>query len=199
VLREELVRKVAGRLELPERLAATLAASMGAGGRGSAGNGSRRSAPRDGARSDDPSLAAEGPVGPAQATEQSFLAACLALPGPGPAALAELRAEDHFTSALARRAARHLTEHPTDPEAGIADDPDLAAYLAMLRRRFATEPVTPLLLATERCQLELHRLDRAIIAAARDQHAEIGALAAERERVRHELQDLLAEAAGETG
>ncbi|MCW3066429.1 MAG: primase [Solirubrobacterales bacterium] len=188
VLRMELVRKVAGRLQLPERLEATLVE----------GNGTRAPAGRDAAPRNGAARPPDEPLGPAEATEQSFLAACLLLGEAGRAALADVTAEEHFTSALARRAVRHLAEHATDLDAVPADDPDLAAYLGRLRGRFAHEPVTPLLLSTERCQLELYRLDRAIVAAARDQHAEIGALANERERVRRQLQDLLAEAAGET-
>jgi DNA primase len=184
VLREELVRMVAGKLELPERLAATLVEGNGRIPRVS-GNGA--GAPAPGA----------APLSAAQATEESFLAACLALPDAGRAALTQVRAEEHFTSALARRALRHLLAHPDDPEAALADDADLAAFLARLRRRFASEPVTPLLLATDQVSLELHRLDRVIAAAVRDQDEKLAELLTDRERVRRERDDLMAKASGD--
>jgi DNA primase len=185
VLREELVRMVAGRLELPERLAATLVEGTG-------------SVPRPSENGSGAPLVADDAAAGTVALEDSFLAACLALPDAGQAALAEVSAEDHFTSGLARRAVRHLLAHANDPAAGLDDDPDLAAYIGRLRRRFASEPVTPLLLETERVSLELHRLDRVITAAVRDQDARLSELLSERERVRRMRADLMARAAGES-
>ena len=181
VLREELVRLVAGRLELPERLAATLVE----------GNGGRLAGSAPAAPGTE---AAGALLGAELETEEAFLAALLADPSRASELLADLRAAEHFTSALARRAVQHLAEHPADPQSGLDSDPELAAYLGGLRRRAATQPLTPLPIT--RLGLELQRLDRAILAAARDQHGQIADLATERERVRRALDDLVAEAAG---
>jgi hypothetical protein len=166
-------------LELPERLAATLVSD----------NGLIRMR-RDGA-----SLEVLAPA-PGRETEEGFLVACLALPREAREVLAEVTAETHFTSGLARRAIRHLSEHLDNPDVGLEDDPDLAAYLGRLRQRPAQEPVTPIPVA--RVGLELSRLERAIAVAAHEQPSKVAELATERERVRRELADLLAKAAGES-
>src|SRR6185437_4410981 len=117
VLRDELVRRVAGRLELTEgRLATLLAGGGSAGGTlgsGRQGNGSRPGGPA-------PAEAASGP-GQAVRGERLFLALCLAVPDVGAGLLAELDVDEIITSTPLRRAARHLATHLRSP---LADLPD---------------------------------------------------------------------------
>jgi len=132
---------------------------------------------------------------PGQATEQSFLAACLALRGRQGRARRDARrgplheragaphgaapAEHGTTRRPAWTATRTL--RPSWGCCGAGSPPSRS-------RRSAGDRALPARAAPARPG------DRR---RGRDQHAEIGALAEERERVRHQLQDLLGEAAGE--
>ncbi len=147
--RMELEQLIASRLELPERTVASLLAGGPAAGGGGAGGGGRR--------------AATTTLDARERTERSFLALCIAMPERGAQALAMLDPETHFASELTRRAAVHLRTHLDSPTAGV-DDGELAALLAELAVRGSEEPVHPAQLDAERWQLELARIDRAIVA-----------------------------------
>jgi len=182
LLREELVRLVADRLDLPASLAGTLLA---------AGPGAPRPSPaREDPRSAAPGRPPRAPAGgaappgrapgagpapaprpaarltPAEETERLFLAFCAALPAEGARALAEVDPDRHLTSELTRRAALHLREHLDDPGAGVPEDDDaLRALRAELPLRAAREEPSAAILETQRLQLELLSLDRRIRAA----------------------------------
>jgi DNA primase len=211
ILRDELVRRVAGRLDLSDQLAKSLigeggpaaVALPGAGiGGGAGASGTAGSAP--GARNGAP-----GPHGHAAPThvvphlldrrergERTFLALCVAFPREGRALLEEADLDEHFSSDLARRAAAHLLHHLDAPLDGLpAEDAELSTYVSELDARAARGGnVRPGNLEHAWLSLELARLERAIdVARASAGTAEIGGagsvsrLGAEREQVRTRL------------
>lgn len=207
VLREELIRRIAGRLDLSDQLAASLLEQQGepvappapappapAGGGWDPGP---EEPAWDGPAGDDESAywasladADPGPehgggfpsgggAPPQPSTppavldrrakyERTFLALCVALPREGAMALAQIDAEQHLTSGIARRAAAHLgqpgrLEAPMDalPEG----DGDLEQFLFDLVRRAAAGTAASSGLEHARLMLELSRLERAIAQA----------------------------------
>lgn len=193
VLREELVRKVAGRLDLTDQLAASLLAAGAAVGAPATAPPART---HDGA----PAPArAHPPAAPAatlvldrrERGERTFLALCIAFPREGREALERLDAAEHLTSELSRRAATHLRdrlERPLDdlPE----DDPELSTLVSELAARATRGGVTPASLEHAWLMLELARLERAIDAARQAKSLDVSALGREREQVRRQLRDL---------
>lgn len=175
VMREELLQRIAGRLELSEALVASLAEGRPGGSAGTRVNGAPASTRRPDRREE---------------IERSFLALCLAMPVEGARALERASLEEHFSNERARRAAEHLRDHLEVPLEGLPDDPDLTAYLRALTVRFAREPVGRASLEHAWLLLELARLQRAIIAARRAESVEVATLAAEREDVRRRLDEV---------
>jgi DNA primase len=185
-MRMELTKLVSGRLALPESLMETLLASQ-TGRR--QGNQSGRSAPGD------------APPGPTnglsrrEETERTFLALCIASPEEGEQALGSLDVDEHFTSELLQRAARHLgAGHLRDPmadPAGLADgldgDPQMKALLAELVVEAGREPVRPAMLDVQRLQLELARVDRRIQQARGAESGDVSELARSRGEVKLEF------------
>jgi len=168
-LQQELVRLVAGRLELSEALVASLAAG---GGRGPEGGGRELVRALDGR----------------EASERTFLAFCLALPDHGERALERIDLERLLSSALARRGAHYLRKHIHDPGAALpAEDPELASLIAELTLRAHAHPVKPDMLELQALQLELASLDRDIAAAGREGAGEVDGLARERQDVRQRI------------
>jgi DNA primase len=170
-LRDDLIRTVAGRLELPEgRLEARIAAAADGG-----------------AIPDAPAThgAQDASVDPAVRTERDFLVLCLALPQPGRQALRAIDPDVHLTSEPLRRAARHLAGQPELPFTGLAgDDEQLARIVAALvDRAGALSTVTAEQIEQQRLMLELSRLDRAIARARAESPAALVSLAQEREEV----------------
>jgi DNA primase len=175
VLREELIRRVAGHLELSEALVATLGDARVAR---AAGNGA--AAPAVPAR---PSRREEA--------ERTFLALCLARPAEGAAALARMDLDAHFASAATRRAARHILAHPSDPLGSAPEgEPELGGLLAELMARFGDEPVSPESLEHAELLLELARLQRAMAAARAERTLDIPALAQRRNEVKRRIGEL---------
>jgi DNA primase len=208
VLREELVRRIAGRLDLSDGLAATLLEAAGTADGGSAaapaatrtaradpgpdpagipegGEGWGAFAPAAGGSSARPALA--GVLDHRARGERTFLALCIALPRDGAETLVQVDPESHFTSDLARRAAVHLAPRLADPLEGLPpEDPDLGAYVFELRKQAARGgSVGPANLRHAWLTLELARLDRAR-ARARVEGSGMAALGPEYERVRIE-------------
>jgi DNA primase len=208
VLRDELVRRVAGRLDLSDQMATSLigegappavalpGASTGPGasavgtlngaglGHGAAGRGARTSV-------------APPPIPLAldrrERGERTFLALCVAFPREGRALLEEADLEQQFSSELARRAAAHLLAHLDAPLEGLPDDdPELSTYVSELDARAARGgSARPGNLEHAWLSLELARLERAIDVARHSAGtAETGGvskLSAEREQVRTRL------------
>lgn len=200
VLRDELVRRVASRLDLSDQLAASLV------GEGAPAGPAPAPAPAAGPRR--PDLAAPGPhasVAPPGAPvavaldrrargERTFLALCLAFPREATALLDQSDPDAHFSSDLARRAAMHVRTHLEAPLDGLpADDAELATYVSELDARAARgDSVTAANLEHAWLSLELARLERAmdVARAAGAADGSVSRLGAERERVRTKLRAL---------
>lgn len=208
VLREDLIRRIAGRLDLSGQLAATLleqeaqepqplpsqaavAGASGGRGQGAGGPGGWNDDPGpeepwEGPGADDESAyyasiadsaaAPAAPAGPPRVVldrrakvERTFLVLCVALPREGAQALAQIDADQHLTSGIARRAATHLAapgrlEAPMD---GLpAGDRDLEQYVFDLVRRASAGSAVSASLEHARLMLEHARLER-LIADAR--------------------------------
>jgi DNA primase len=146
-MRDELVRQLADRLDVPVDYVTTKLASAPA----PAPAAPRAASPGDLASPGAASLAAE----------RAFLAMCLASGDLGRDYLGRLGAE-HLSSDTVRRAAQHLVAHFDDPLDGLAgDDPALAALVtgaAMQASEYEghSEPV----LRMSFLQLELRRVER---------------------------------------
>jgi DNA primase len=191
VLREELLRKVAGRLELS---AGMLASLVTVGGNVPAGTVSSSSGPptRDATGSD-----ADVPTAPLDRSirnEREFLALCIALPDDGAAALAQVDPDTLLTSSVLRRAAAHLTGRTESPLSDLPpNDEELArtmAELVDLAGRGADVSVERLEHA--HLVLERARLDRAIARARTGGGGSISDLARERERVLEAIHGVVA-------
>jgi DNA primase len=200
VLRDELIQRVAGALELSDARLASLLSGGGdrSASTGSAGNGRRRTGSGDGndpagpgdasRRRDGSGSGAPGqpPLDRTVRSERSFLALCLAAPEAGAAALAVLDPEEMFTSLLFRRVAGHLRGRTDSPLSDLpADDDDLARVVADLVNRAARGgQVSADQLEHSRLLLELARLDRAIVRARADHQPGITDLARQRQEVK---------------
>ena len=168
-LRDELVQRVAGRLELPERRLESLLAAGRASGSG----------PRSPEGRAEPA-----PLDHGVRAERTFLVLCVAMPDAGRAALAGIEPDEHLTSEVLRRAARHLASHLDNPLAEIAGDDELARVISDLLARAGRYPdAKEDRLEHARLVLELARLDRAIRRARGEPGADTSALAREREGV----------------
>jgi hypothetical protein len=195
-MRLELTRLVSSRLALPESLAETLLAAragrtVGAQATpGINGAGRRLSVPARG-----------------EETERAFLALCIAAPELGRPALESLDVDQHFSSELARRAARRLREGSlheplTDTSGRLGDvdeDPELKALLAELIVEAGREQAQPTMLEVQRLQLELGRLDRQIQRARGGESMDVSRLATERAQVKSEFDRAYGRALEETG
>ena len=196
VLRDELVRRVAGRLDLSDQLAASLLAE-----------GAPAPAPQSGAAPRPQANGTPAPPAPVPVAldrrergERTFLALCVAFPREGRALLEEADLERQFSSDLARRAAAHLRAHADAPLEGLPDDPELRGFVSELDARAARggASVRPANLEHAWLTLELARLERAIERARQSALGgteEYGApsvsrLSAEREQVRSRLRHL---------
>jgi DNA primase len=132
VLRDDLVRKIAGALELPEvRLVTLLGQSVAVSDRWDAGGNGRQSATAGVGSSPALGRTARGPQ-----LERDFLAICVAAPDAGAAALKRIDPDQLFTIDVLRRAARHLAVHlPERVTEPPEDDPELVATLGDLADR----------------------------------------------------------------
>lgn len=171
VLREELLAHVADRLDIAETLAAQLL--------GQAGRPAPATVPAQDA-TPAPSRAA-APLNVHDEHERTFLAACVAVPAAGAAALAELDLDADLVSEPSRGAARWLRAHLADPSAGLDDqDPALQAVIREILVRVADVEPNDDAFTVTRLQLALARAQREATAARR---AHAGVDEAERRRV----------------
>ncbi|MBV9466729.1 MAG: DNA primase [Solirubrobacterales bacterium] len=185
-LREDLLRRVASRLELSEgRLAALLA-------RGSRGGGGPP--PPAGKRNggEPSSRAAPEVPDPTVRTERAFLILCVALPEPGRRALSAIDPEEHLTSERMRRVARHLAGQTEMPMTSLAaDDDELArAVEDIVARAGRAGEVTEHHIEQQRMLLERGRVDRAIRRARGGGRGDVTELVRERERVWERIREL---------
>ncbi len=174
---QDLLRRVAGKLELSEARLATLIES----------STPRRLAPAAGATENGhgaPTNGAEALDQVARA-EQTFLALCVALPQAGARTLFEIDLEQLITSELMRRAARHLAGRTQSPLADLPpDDEQLARTVAgLVEEAGRAGQVTDDQLEHARLVLEQARIDRAIRRAKSEGGTGIAELAREREAV----------------
>ncbi len=186
VLRDELMRRIAGRLELSDRQVSELLAS----------GGPAAAPPVNGHRG---AGAGAAPAGPAPAVshavrqERLFLALCVAVPEHGETALEHIDVDQLLTSSALRAAARQLQGRLRTPLAELPhDDEALARTVADIVAQAGRVPDPGLeRLEHARLVLELGRLERAISRARLDGTG-ISSLAAERERLRDEMQAVVA-------
>jgi DNA primase len=147
-LREDLLRSVADRLELPpSQVSSWLAAG----------------APPRVAPAPAPAGAGPAPARPphADAPERAFLADCIALPRVGAELLRAIDPERDLSSPLMRRAHSHLLGHLDAPAEDIAgDDDELRALIAELTLSADPERVSERDLQALRVQLELQGVER---------------------------------------
>ena len=183
VVRDELTRRVAGRLELSEgRLTALVS-----------GGGSRSDrAPRP---SGAATSAATLPVlDQGVRAERTFLALCIALPEAGAVALSTIDPDELLTSEPLRRAARHLAGRTSSPLSELPpDDEGLARLVSdLVARAGRAGDVSVERLEHARLVLERDRLDRAIRRARGDSTADVTSLAREREAVLESIREVVA-------
>jgi hypothetical protein len=124
--------------------------------------------------------------------ERAFLVLCVALPAEGRVALGQIDPEQHITSSLLRRAARHLAAGRTEmPLTGLPpDDEELARVLADLVQRAGRagkRAVGPDNLQHTRLMLELARIERGLRRARAEKSGEVEAIAREREAVKAQI------------
>jgi DNA primase len=187
VLRDELMQRVAGRLELSQGRLATLVIDPSPGPRVRAGNGS---ASRD---ESAPEAANPGALSHGARAERTFLALCIAVPDLGAATLSEIDPDELLTSEPLRRAARHLDGRTDSPLADLpSGDDELARIVAdLVARAGRSTDVSPERLQHARLVLERDRLDRAIIRRRAEGGAGINELARERERVLEQVRGVV--------
>jgi DNA primase len=171
VLRDELLRRVASRLEISEKLLPSLVSTPGAT-----------------LRSPD-SRASGSPVaalGTSERAERRFLVMCVALPEAGDRALAEADIEQLLRTGVYRRAARHLAGRCASPLGDLpADDEELARVVAdLVGRAGRAGNVTPDHVEHERLVLERARIERAILRARAEAPSSIPELARQQQQIR---------------
>ena len=195
-MRMDLTRLVSDRLALPESVMETLLTQRPGQGPGTRALAGDAAAP-----------ARTNGLGRREETERTFLALCIASPDEGAPALASLEVEEHFTSELLQRAARHLgAGHLRDPmadpaglEDGLDGDPQMKALLAELVVEAGREPVRAAMLDVQRLQLELARVDRRIQQARGRESGDVSELALRRGEVKREFDRAQERALEESG
>jgi DNA primase len=180
---DELLRRVAGRLELSEARLASLIEGAGQRNGGSGSAGAAGALPT-----------ATQPIDQAARVERTFLALCVALPDAGARVLFEIDPERLITSELMRRAARHIAGRTHAPLSDLpVDDEPLARTVADLVARAARAGlVSQDQLEHARLVLERARLERAIRRARAEGSSGIGGLAREREDVLERIRQTVA-------
>jgi DNA primase len=175
VLRDQLLRRASGALELSEARLQTLLAGPRPGHADA--NGADRAGGDLG-----------GVVGAGPQKERLLLALCIAVPDAGEATLGGQWVERSLTSESMRRAARHLRGRCRTPLTDLPpDDEPFARVMAGLVELAGRVPTpSPDRLEHARLLLEVERLDRAIL-RARAAGEGTSELARERETIREAL------------
>ncbi len=181
VMRDELLRIVADRMDLTQELLSSLLAQPSRAPIGT----TEPAAPAA-------QRVASAPLNRRERTERTFLALCIALPKLGGPALAELDLEADLTAPATRAAGQHLREHLDAPMDGLADDDPVAPLVRELSVRAARAAgASPAAFEAERLQLGLARLDREIAAARSAAAGDVSALAARRTVMQEEVRRAL--------
>jgi DNA primase len=171
--RDDLVRQVAGRLDLEPALV------MGRVTAARPASGGSTEPSRDDAR---PAARARqgGELTSRERRERALLAMCIALPGEGGEYLARLTDEHLSPSGI--RAAAWLREHPEDPASNLPhDDDELSGLIAELVILAHDEPASPEAMELNYLLLEQRRLESQIAAAGEtDDYERRAALSRER-------------------
>jgi len=211
-LRMELTRTVDSRMALREGLAEELLSA-------SPVPAQRAGAPRHGSpRQGAPESDGEGQVAHThqprmsemtrrEETERAFLALCIAAPDDGALALAGLDVDEHFSSGLLRRAARHLSagdlRSPMSEVAGaderLEDDQQLKGLLAELVVEAGRDKADAAMLEVQRLQLELARVERQIQRARGQDGGDISALAQHKAEVKRNFDRAYGQVLEQTG
>jgi DNA primase len=210
-LRMELTRTVDSRMALPEGVAERLLAAPARGPQQGSGRGDSRS------RQGEPQSDGDGRTGTRQPrvsemtrreeTERAFLALCIASPDEGALALAGLDVDEHFSSGLLRRAARHLCagdlrapmREVADGGERLDDDQQLKGLLAELVVEAGREQPDGAMLEVQRLQLELARVDRQIQQARGQDGGDINALARHKAHVKRDFDRAYGQVLEQTG
>ncbi len=188
LLRDELMRRIAGRLELSDSQLTSLLIGPRPPGRPGPPAGPSGAAPNGSATNGAPAALSQ-----TVRQERLFLAQCVAVPDPGAAALAAIDIDALLTSKAMRAAARQLQGRLRTPLADLPpDDEPLARTIADIVAQAGRVPdPSAERLEHTRLVLELGRVERAIN-RARTEGTGISALAAARERLREEMQAVVA-------
>jgi DNA primase len=175
ILRDELMQRIAGQLELGQARLASLISN---------GSGPRRPAGDAGARGSDPPA-----LDRSLRAERAFLALCIALPAAGEQALALADPDELLTSSLLRRAAQHLSGRVAAPLSDLPEgDEELARVLAdLVELAGRGRDISVERLEHARLLLERDRLDRAIRRARVQGQADATTLGRERELVLEQI------------
>jgi DNA primase len=171
--RDELLRRVAGRLDFePALVMGRVTAARAPSGGGSA------EPPRSGGGPAPP--ARRGELTSRERRERALLAMCIALPAEGREYLARLT--DQHLSPSGSRAAAWLREHPEDPASNLPhEDGELASLVAELVILAHEEPASPEAMELNYLLLEQRRLEAEIAAAGEaDDYERRAALSRER-------------------
>ena len=173
LLLQDLMRRVAGQLDLSEKRLASLIAE----------SGQSRSA--DQVTGAPPALV----IDEVFRAEREFLMLCVSLPADGERMLVSIDPEQLLTSEPLRRAARHLVGRLASPLADLPrDDEQLATTVAdLVARAGSAGPVSVEALEHARLLLELGRVERAIRRARGSGSSGISDLARERESFREQI------------
>ncbi|HYZ70960.1 MAG TPA: DNA primase, partial [Thermoleophilaceae bacterium] len=148
VVRDELVRRVADRLEVPPSYLEPAAGPARGGGATAPGRTTGGSEP-DGRRVAEPNGAGAGPTTasvprrpaaptPAERGERAFLAMCVGQPELGRELLEQV-GDGHLSERM-RHVRDHLLEHLDDPLAELPDDPDRTALVTEVAMLAEAEP-----------------------------------------------------------
>jgi DNA primase len=210
-LRMELTQTVDSRMALRDGLAEQLLATPSrAPQRGAESRQAARRGDGDGGGDGEPARARQPRVSEMtrrEETERAFLALCIASPEEGALALAGLDIDEHFSSGLLRRAARHLgggdlrapMSDVANGEGRLEDDPQLKGLLAELVVEAGREQPDTVMLEVQRLQLELARVDRQIQRARGQDGGDISALAQRKAQVKREFDRAYGQVLEQTG
>ena len=182
--RDELVRHVADRLDLPVEYLTSDASSSSIG--------VTRAAEAPTGRGEPSAVAGRPTVEAVIGAERSFLAMCLSQPEVGLEYLGRI-GDPHLSSNSLRRVRDHLVAHYDDPLAALpGDDPAAAALITDVVMLAEEEPSSQAVLDLTFLQLELRRVERELRHCAEQRDFERQRqLFGAREEIREQIADVM--------